>query len=147
MGGGRLLKGRPVFTWDLIEQVREVSAIEALAPGKHTLELDCKCDDPGQPNRSPHFPFSIAAISFSCPKERVRSRPRQELSLCLSRTESFRLPMESTEAWVEATAWADAQVISPPGFFLERHADARTVIPKSTTTGRIAPDGSTPRPD
>jgi hypothetical protein len=96
---------------------------------------------PGTAEPLAHVPFAIAAISYSCPKERARSRPPQELNLCLGRTESFRPPMESTGAWVEATAWADAQAISLPGFFRERHADTRTVIPKSTAASGSHPTG------
>jgi arylsulfatase len=43
-----LLKGRPVFTWNLIELERvKWQGKEALAPGKHTLEFDWKYNGPG----------------------------------------------------------------------------------------------------
>jgi arylsulfatase len=43
-----LLKGRPVFTWNLIDLERvRWQGKEALAPGKHTLEFDWKYDGPG----------------------------------------------------------------------------------------------------
>jgi arylsulfatase len=46
--GFYLLKGRPVFTWNLLELVRvKWQGKEALAPGKHTLEFDWKYDGPG----------------------------------------------------------------------------------------------------
>jgi hypothetical protein len=43
-----LLKGKPVFTYNLLalEKVRW-EGDEALAPGKHTLEFDFKYDGPG----------------------------------------------------------------------------------------------------
>jgi hypothetical protein len=46
--GFYLLKGRPVFTWDLLGLERiKWQTNEALAPGKHTLEFDWKYDGPG----------------------------------------------------------------------------------------------------
>ncbi|WP_240543358.1 arylsulfatase [Bradyrhizobium canariense] len=46
--GFYLLKGRPVFTWNLVGLERvKWQAKEALAPGKHTLEFDWKVDSPG----------------------------------------------------------------------------------------------------
>ena len=46
--GFYLLKGRPVFTWNLIQLERvKWQDKEALAPGKHTLEFDWKYDGPG----------------------------------------------------------------------------------------------------
>jgi arylsulfatase len=46
--GFYLLKGRPVFTWNLIDLERvKWQGKEALAPGKHTLEFDWKYDGPG----------------------------------------------------------------------------------------------------
>jgi len=43
-----LLKGVPVFTWNLIELERiKWRGKEALAPGKHTIEFDWKYDGPG----------------------------------------------------------------------------------------------------
>ncbi|MBI1816365.1 MAG: arylsulfatase [Deltaproteobacteria bacterium] len=46
--GFYLLKGRPVFTWDLIALERvKWQAKEALTPGKHTLVFDWKYDGPG----------------------------------------------------------------------------------------------------
>jgi arylsulfatase A-like enzyme len=46
--GFYLLKGKPVFTWNLIQLERvKWEAKEALAPGKHTLEFDWKYDGPG----------------------------------------------------------------------------------------------------
>jgi hypothetical protein len=46
--GFYLLKGRPVFTWNLVDLERiKWQGKEALAPGKHTLEFDWKYDGPG----------------------------------------------------------------------------------------------------
>ena len=46
--GFYLLKGRPVFTWNLLGLERvKWQGKEALAPGKHTLEFDWKYDGPG----------------------------------------------------------------------------------------------------
>jgi hypothetical protein len=46
--GFYLLKGRPVFTWNLIQLERvKWQGKEALAPGKHTLAFDWKYDGPG----------------------------------------------------------------------------------------------------
>jgi len=46
--GFYLLKGRPVFTWDLLQLERvKWQGKEALASGKHTLEFDWKYDGPG----------------------------------------------------------------------------------------------------
>ncbi len=46
--GFYLLKGVPVFTWNLIQLERvKWRGKEALAPGKHTLEFDWKYDGPG----------------------------------------------------------------------------------------------------
>ncbi|MGY3395282.1 arylsulfatase A-like enzyme [Bradyrhizobium sp. USDA 3311] len=46
--GFYLLKGRPVFTWNLVALERvKWQAKETLAPGKHTLEFDWKYDGPG----------------------------------------------------------------------------------------------------
>jgi arylsulfatase len=46
--GFYLLKGRPVFTWNLVGLERvKWQGKEALAPGKHTLEFDWKYDGPG----------------------------------------------------------------------------------------------------
>jgi arylsulfatase A-like enzyme len=46
--GFYLLKGRPVFTWNLVALERvKWQGKEALAPGKHTLEFDWKYDGPG----------------------------------------------------------------------------------------------------
>jgi arylsulfatase A-like enzyme len=46
--GFYLLKGRPVFTWNLIELERvKWQSKDALAPGKHTLVFDWKYDGPG----------------------------------------------------------------------------------------------------
>jgi hypothetical protein len=46
--GFYLLKGRPVFTWNLLALERvKWQAKEALAPGKHTLAFDWKYDGPG----------------------------------------------------------------------------------------------------
>jgi arylsulfatase len=46
--GFYLLKGRPVFTWNLIQLERvKWQGKEALAPGRHTLEFDWKYDGPG----------------------------------------------------------------------------------------------------
>jgi hypothetical protein len=43
-----LLKGRPVFTWNLIQLERvKWQGKEALAPGKHTVEFDWKYAGPG----------------------------------------------------------------------------------------------------
>jgi arylsulfatase A-like enzyme len=43
-----LLKGRPVFTWNLLQLARvKWQGKEALAPGKHTLEFDWEYDGPG----------------------------------------------------------------------------------------------------
>src|SRR5262249_45971211 len=54
-GGGRfggygfyLLKGKPVFLWNLVDYKRiRWEAPEALSPGKHTLEFDFKYDGLG----------------------------------------------------------------------------------------------------
>ena len=46
--GFYLLKGKPVFTWDLIALERvKWQAKDALTPGKHTIEFDWKYDGPG----------------------------------------------------------------------------------------------------
>ncbi|BCH26656.1 arylsulfatase [Mesorhizobium sp. L-8-3] len=46
--GFYLLKGVPVFTWDLVDLERvKWQGKEALAPGKHTVEFDWKYDGPG----------------------------------------------------------------------------------------------------
>jgi arylsulfatase len=46
--GFYLLKGVPVFTWDLIDLERvKWKGKTALAPGKHTVEFDWKSDGPG----------------------------------------------------------------------------------------------------
>ncbi|MCL4501834.1 MAG: arylsulfatase [Deltaproteobacteria bacterium] len=46
--GFYLLKGRPVFTWNLIQLERvKWQGKEALSPGKHTLVFDWKYDGPG----------------------------------------------------------------------------------------------------
>lgn len=46
--GFYLLKGRPVFTWNLVQLAFvKWQGKEALAPGKHTLEFDWKVDGPG----------------------------------------------------------------------------------------------------
>jgi arylsulfatase A-like enzyme len=46
--GFYLLKGRPVFTWNMVDLERiKWQGKEALAPGKHTLEFDWKYDGPG----------------------------------------------------------------------------------------------------
>ena len=46
--GFYLLKGLPVFTWNLLGLERvKWQGKEALAPGKHTLEFDWKYDGPG----------------------------------------------------------------------------------------------------
>jgi arylsulfatase len=46
--GFYLLKGRPVFTWNLVGLERvKWQGKEALAPGKHTLVFDWKYDGPG----------------------------------------------------------------------------------------------------
>jgi arylsulfatase A-like enzyme len=46
--GFYLLKGQPLFTWNLIQLERvKWQGKEALAPGKHTLEFDWKYDGPG----------------------------------------------------------------------------------------------------
>jgi hypothetical protein len=46
--GFYLLKGRPVFTWNLVGLERvKWQGKEALAPGKHTLEFDWKYNGPG----------------------------------------------------------------------------------------------------
>jgi hypothetical protein len=46
--GFYLLKGVPVFTWNLIQLERvKWRGKEALSPGKHTLEFDWKYDGPG----------------------------------------------------------------------------------------------------
>jgi arylsulfatase len=46
--GFYLLKGKPVFTWNLLQlALVKWQGKEALAPGKHTLEFDWKPDGPG----------------------------------------------------------------------------------------------------
>jgi arylsulfatase A-like enzyme len=46
--GFYLLKGRPVFTWNLVQlEIVKWQGKEALAPGKHTLEFDWKYEKPG----------------------------------------------------------------------------------------------------
>jgi arylsulfatase len=46
--GFYLLKGQPVFTWNLLQLAYvKWQAKEALAPGKHKLEFDWKYDGPG----------------------------------------------------------------------------------------------------
>ena len=46
--GFYLLKGKPVFTWNLVQLERvKWQAKEALSPGKHTLVFDWKYDGPG----------------------------------------------------------------------------------------------------
>jgi hypothetical protein len=46
--GFYLLKGRPVFTWNLVQLERvKWQGNQALAPGKHVLEFDWKYDGPG----------------------------------------------------------------------------------------------------
>jgi arylsulfatase A-like enzyme len=46
--GFYLLKGRPVFTWDLLDVERvKWQGTNALTPGKHTLEFDWNYDGPG----------------------------------------------------------------------------------------------------
>jgi arylsulfatase len=46
--GFYLLKGVPVFTWNLLQLERvKWQGKDALAPGKHTLEFDWKYDGPG----------------------------------------------------------------------------------------------------
>ena len=46
--GFYVLKGKPVFTWDLVDLKRvKWQAPDALAPGKHTLEFDFKYDGLG----------------------------------------------------------------------------------------------------
>jgi arylsulfatase len=46
--GFYLLKGKPVFTWNLLDLKRERwESAEALSPGKHTLEFDFKYDGLG----------------------------------------------------------------------------------------------------
>jgi arylsulfatase A-like enzyme len=46
--GFYLLKGQPVFTWNLLQlEIVKWQGKEALAPGKHTLVFDWKYDGPG----------------------------------------------------------------------------------------------------
>jgi hypothetical protein len=46
--GFYVLKGKPVFTWNLVDLKRvKWEGLEALAPGKHTLEFDFKYDGLG----------------------------------------------------------------------------------------------------
>ena len=46
--GLHLLKGKPVFLWDLVDLKRiRWEGPEALSPGKHTLEFDAKYDGLG----------------------------------------------------------------------------------------------------
>ena len=46
--GFYVLKGKPVFTWNLVDLKRvRWEGPEALAPGKHTLEFDFKYDGLG----------------------------------------------------------------------------------------------------
>ena len=46
--GFYLLKGKPVFTWNLIQlELVKWQGKDALAPGKHTVEFDWKYDGPG----------------------------------------------------------------------------------------------------
>ncbi len=46
--GFYLLKGNPVFTWNLIQlEIVKWQGKDALPPGKHTLEFDWKYDGPG----------------------------------------------------------------------------------------------------
>jgi arylsulfatase A-like enzyme len=46
--GFYLLKGKPVFTWDLLALERvKWQGKDALTPGKHTIEFDWKSDGPG----------------------------------------------------------------------------------------------------
>jgi arylsulfatase len=46
--GFYLLKGRPVFTWNLVQLERvKWQGKEALTPGKHMLEFEWKYDGPG----------------------------------------------------------------------------------------------------
>ncbi len=46
--GFYLLKGQPVFTWNLIQlEMVKWQGKDALTPGKHTLEFDWKYDGPG----------------------------------------------------------------------------------------------------
>ncbi len=46
--GFYVLKGKPVFTWNLVDLKRiKWEATEALSPGKHTLEFDFKYDGLG----------------------------------------------------------------------------------------------------
>ncbi|MBX3357029.1 MAG: arylsulfatase [Phycisphaeraceae bacterium] len=46
--GFYLLKGKPVFTWNLLQlAIVKWQGKEALSPGKHTLEFDWKYDGPG----------------------------------------------------------------------------------------------------
>ena len=46
--GFYLLKGKPIFAWNLIQlEIVKWQGKDALAPGKHTLEFDWKYDGPG----------------------------------------------------------------------------------------------------
>jgi arylsulfatase len=46
--GFYLLKGKPVFTWNLIQlEIVKWQGKDALTPGKHTVEFDWKYDGPG----------------------------------------------------------------------------------------------------
>jgi hypothetical protein len=78
--GFYLLKGKPIFTWDLnLPDVQRVKwqGNNALTPGKHTLEFDWKYDGPGMGKGgtgtlrrmgrcSTTIPCSIACRSASC---------------------------------------------------------------------------------
>ena len=57
--GFYLLKGKPVFTWNLVDLKRvRWEGPEALTPGKHTLEFDFKYDGLGLWARSPSTTLS-----------------------------------------------------------------------------------------
>jgi arylsulfatase A-like enzyme len=87
--GFYLLKGRPVFTWNLIQLERvKWQGKDALSPGKHTLEFDWKYDGPG--------PGKGGTGSLKIDGNVVDSRPMpRSLPLVLPWDETFNVGLDT----------------------------------------------------
>ena len=79
--GFYLLKGKPVFTWNLLDLKRvRWEGTDALSPGKHTLEFDFKYDGLGLPRWPSTTSAASAGAAPACSRWTARRSPRRRWS-------------------------------------------------------------------
>ncbi len=122
--GFYLLKGKPVFVYNLLDLARQqVEGAKALTPGKHTVELDFKYDGPGLAKA---VPATIKVDGAEVAKQQFS----RTIPLALEASETFDIGSDT------GTGVNDADYQSPFTFTGKLNKLTVKIGPSSPVTGR-----------